>query len=89
MKADLELDVKDVSISSSNYRDTVRVEIRGVEVSELVSEVDDSSLYSEIPLDEFIQWADVSNKLSDILKCLNPDEIIAWLRDKGFLSDGD
>lgn len=85
MKIDLEVKATGVEVSPSGYRDFVDVEIRGVDVTDMLSEIQGPVLYEEIDLDDFIDWADGKGKSSDILARLNADEVIEWLRSNGRL----
>ncbi|UTJ46626.1 hypothetical protein NLZ15_17540 [Atlantibacter subterranea] len=80
MKIDLEVKATGVEVSPSGYRDFVDVEIRGVDVTDMLSEIQGPVLYEEIELDDFIDWADGKGKSSDILARLDADEVIDWLR---------
>ncbi|MHB9319271.1 hypothetical protein ACP3TG_09150 [Phytobacter diazotrophicus] len=85
MKIDLDLTVQSVEISTSGYRDFVNAEIHGVEVGDVISEIETTVLFAEIDLDDYIDWADSSGKTSEILYRLAPDEVITWLRVNGHL----
>lgn len=89
MRINLDITVQGVDVSTSGYRDFVKAEIRGVEVGDVISEIEPPVLFAEIDLDNYIDWADSSGKTPEILYRLSPDEVIAWLRVNGHLEDED
>lgn len=89
MAIDFKVKATGVEVSASGYRDSVDLEVRGVELTDLLSEIEDSALFSEIDLDEFIDWADGKGKASEILDRLDADDVISWLRSNGYLEGDD
>ncbi|ASE85517.1 TPA: hypothetical protein U2I11_001597 [Citrobacter koseri] len=87
MKIDLDLKAQGVDVSTSGYRDFVNAEIRGVEVDDVLEEIESDVLFAAIDLPDYIDWADNNSKLPEILDRLSPDEVISWLRDNGHLED--
>lgn len=87
MKIDLDLKAQGVDVSTSGYRDFVNAEIRGVEVDDVLEEIESDVLFAAIDLPDYIDWADNNSKLPEILDRLSADEIISWLRDNGHLED--
>lgn len=85
MKIDLDIKAQGVDVSTSGYRDFVNAEIRGVEVGDVLEEIENGVLFAAIDLPDYIDWADTNSKLADILDRLSADEIIDWLRDNGHL----
>lgn len=85
MKIDLDIKAQGVDVSTSGYRDFVNAEIRGVEVGDVLEEIEKDVLFAAIDLPDYIDWADTNSKLADILDRLSADEIIDWLRDNGHL----
>lgn len=89
MKIDLDISAQDVGVSTSGYRDSVSVAVRGVEIEDLLASIECNALFSAIELEDYIDWADGNSKVPEILDRLSPDEVIAWLRENGHLEDGD
>ena len=89
MEIDFNVKATGVEVSTSGYRDSVEVEVRGVELTDLLSEIEESALFPEIDLEEFIDWADGKGKASEILDRLDADEVISWLRSNGHLEADD
>ncbi len=89
MAIDFKVKASGIEVSASGYRDSMDLEVRGVELTDLLSEIEDSALFSEIELDEFIDWADGKGKTSEILDRLDADEVISWLRSNGHLEADD
>ncbi|EOA4402496.1 hypothetical protein ACTWBQ_000043 [Citrobacter amalonaticus] len=87
MKIDLDLKAQGVDVSTSGYRDFVNAEIRGVDLEEVLEDIESDVLFAAIDLSDYIDWADNNSKLPEILDRLSADEIISWLRDKGHLED--
>jgi len=85
MEFDLKVKASGVDVSPSGYRDYIDVEVRGVDITDMLSEIQGSVLYEEIELDDFIDWADGKGKASDIISRLDADEVIEWLRSNGHL----
>ncbi|HDR2560599.1 hypothetical protein ACTJK1_23410 [Enterobacter sp. 22104] len=85
MAIDFEVKATGIDVSTSGYRDHVILEVRGVELSELVSEIEGKSLFQEIDLDDYIDWAEAAGHTEDVLERLNADDVIAWLRSNGHL----
>lgn len=88
MKIDLDLKAQGVDVSTSGYRDFVNAEIRGVEVNDVLDEIENDVLFAAIDLEDYIDWADNNSKLREILNRLSPEEIISWLRINGYLEGG-
>lgn len=89
MKIDLSLKAQGVDVSTSGYRDFINIDVHGVEVEEVLEEIEGDVLFSAIDLADYIDWADNNSKLPEILDRLSPDEVISWLRDHGHLDDSD
>ncbi|EDV5583685.1 hypothetical protein ZG65_003245 [Salmonella enterica subsp. salamae] len=89
MKIDLDIKAQGVDVSTSGYRDFVNVEVRGVELEEVLESLENDVLFSAIGLEDFVDWADSNSKLPEILDRLSPDEVISWLRDNGHLESND
>lgn len=87
MKIDFDVSAAGVDVSTSGYRDHLILEARGVELSDLISEIKEADLFDEIDLDNYIDWADGKGKASDVLGRLDADEVIAWLRSNGHLEE--
>ncbi|MCY1150507.1 hypothetical protein [Enterobacter asburiae] len=85
MAIDFEVKATGIDVSTSGYRDHVNLEVRGVELSDLVSEIEVYALFQEIDLDDYIDWAEATGHIEDILERLDADEVIAWLRSNGHL----
>lgn len=85
MTIDFEVKATGIDVSTSGYRDHVNIEVRGVELSDLVSEIEVYALFQEIDLDDYIDWAEATGHIEDILERLDADEVIAWLRSNGHL----
>lgn len=85
MKIDLDLKAQAVDVSTSGYRDFVNAEVRGVDLEEVLEDIEDNVLFPAINLADYIDWADNNGKLPEILDRLFPDEIIDWLREHGRL----
>lgn len=85
MAIDFEVKATGIDVSTSGYRDHFNLEVRGVELSDLVSEIEEKALFQEIDLDGYIDWAEASGHIEDILDRLDVDEVIAWLRSNGHL----
>lgn len=85
MAIDFEVKAKGIDVSISGYRDHVNLEVRGVELSDLVSEIEVYALFQEIDLDDYIDWAEATGHIENILERLDVDEVIAWLRSNGHL----
>ncbi|HDW1381629.1 TPA: hypothetical protein RK230_004701, partial [Enterobacter asburiae] len=82
---DFEVKATGIDVSTSGYRDHVILEVRGVELSDLVSEIEEKALFQEIDLDDYIDWVEAAGHIEDILDRLDVDEVIAWLRSNGHL----
>ena len=85
MTIDFEVKATGIDVSTSGYRDHVNLEVRGVELSDLVSEIEGKALFQESDLDDYIDWAEAAGHIEDILERLDVDEVIAWLRSNGHL----
>ncbi|HII3217386.1 TPA: hypothetical protein ACY3HR_004325 [Citrobacter freundii] len=85
MTIDFEVKATGIDVSTSGYRDHVILEVRGVELSDLVSEIEEKALFQGIDLDDYIGWAEAAGHIEDILDRLDVDEVIAWLRSNGHL----
>lgn len=85
MTIDFEVKATGIDVSTSGYRDHVILEVRGVELSDLVSEIEEKALFQEIDLDDYIDWVEAAGHIEDILDRLDVDEVIAWLRSNGHL----
>lgn len=85
MEIDFEVKATGIDVSTSGYRDHVNLEVRGVELSDLVSEIEEKALFQEIDLDDYIDWVEAAGHIEDILDRLDVDEVIAWLRSNGHL----
>lgn len=85
MAIDFEVKATGIDVSTSGYRDHVNLEVRGVELSDLVSEIEVYALFQEIDLDDYIDWAEATGHIEDILERLDVDEVIAWLRSNGHM----
>ncbi|HHA1263871.1 TPA: hypothetical protein ACOELY_004046 [Enterobacter kobei] len=85
MTIDFEVKATGIEVSTSGYRDHVNLEVRGVELSDLVYEIEGNALFLEIDLDEYVDWAEASGHIEDILERLDVDEVITWLRSNGHL----
>ncbi|ASK00176.1 hypothetical protein ACS6I8_19460 [Enterobacter kobei] len=85
MAIDFEVKATGIDVSTSGYRDHVNLEVRGVELSDLVSEIEVYALFQEIDLDDYIDWAEATGHIEDIFERLDADEVIAWLRSNGHL----
>ncbi|WGL85428.1 hypothetical protein QFB84_15070 [Enterobacter hormaechei] len=80
MAIDFEVKATGIDVSTSGYRDHVNLEVRGVELSDLVSEIEGKALFQEIDLNDYIDWAEAAGHIDDILDRLDADDVIAWLR---------
>lgn len=89
MKIDLDIKVQGVDVSTSGYRDFVNAEVRGVELEEVLEDIEGDVLFPAIELADYIDWADNNSKLPEILDRLSPDEVITWLREHGHLENCD
>ncbi|QMN62810.1 hypothetical protein HVW67_10020 [Citrobacter freundii] len=85
MAIDFEVKATGIDVSTSGYRDHVNLEVRGVELSDLVYEIEGKALYQAIDLDDYIDWAESAGHIEDILDRLDADDVIAWLRSNGHL----
>ncbi|QIP19107.1 hypothetical protein HA514_05505 [Enterobacter kobei] len=85
MTIDFEVNATGIDVSTSGYRDHVNLEVRGVELSDLISEIEGKALFQEIDLDDYIDWAEAAGHTDDILDRLDAHEVIEWLRRKGHL----
>ncbi|MET6795470.1 hypothetical protein ABNU38_13965 [Citrobacter braakii] len=85
MKIDLDIKAQGIDVSTSGYRDFVNVEIRGVEIKEVLGEIENPMLFAAIDMDEYIEWADSHSRLPQILELLSADEVIEWLHENGHL----
>ncbi|MBC1185873.1 hypothetical protein HII27_09090 [Kluyvera sp. SCKS090646] len=89
MKIDLDIKAQGVDVSTSGYRDFVNAEVRGVELEEVLEDIEDGTLFPAIELSNYIDWADNDGKLPEILERLSPDDVITWLREHGHLGNSD
>ncbi|MGL4725666.1 MAG: hypothetical protein ACRCWW_14370 [Scandinavium sp.] len=87
MKIDFDVSAAGVDVSTSGYRDHLNLEVRGVEISDLLSSIDETVLFDGIDLEDYIDWADGKGKAPDVLGRLDADEVIAWLRSNGHLEE--
>ncbi|EQA1641336.1 TPA: hypothetical protein U2L98_000540 [Enterobacter hormaechei] len=85
MAIDFKVKATGIDVSTSGYRDHVNLEVRGVQVSDLVSEIEGKALFQEIDLDDYIDWAEAAGHIDDILDRLDADDVIAWLHSNGYL----
>lgn len=89
MKIDLNITAQGVDVSTSGYRDFVNAEVRGVELGDVLADIEDDALFQAIELSDYTDWADNNGKLPEILDRLSPDEVITWLREHGHLENSD
>ncbi|WP_275166350.1 hypothetical protein [Citrobacter koseri] len=54
MKIDLDLKAQGVDVSTIGYRDFVNAEIRGVEVDDVLEEIESDVLFAAIDLPDYI-----------------------------------
>lgn len=67
MAIDFEVKATGIDVSISGYRDHVNLEVRGVELSDLVSEIEGKALFQEIDLGDYIDWAEAAGTLKTFL----------------------
>lgn len=84
MTIDIEFKCKSATVSGSKW-DVVNVEIDSVDVHELLESIGDKRVFESIELDDYIDSAEAAWHTDDILERLNADEVIEWLRRKGYL----
>ena len=77
MKIDLDLKAQGVDVSTSGYRDFVNAEIRGVELDDVLEDIEGEVLFASIDLPDYIDWAEKNSKLPEILERVSPDEVIS------------
>lgn len=86
MTIDIEFKCKSATVSGSKW-DVVNVEIDSVDVHELLEAIGDKTVFESIELDDYIDSAEAAGHTDDILERLDADEVIEWLRRKGYLED--
>ncbi|MDJ5447035.1 hypothetical protein LEK61_15200 [Salmonella enterica] len=84
MTIDIEFKCKSATVSGSKW-DVVNVEIDSVDVHELLEAIGDKKVFESIDLDDYIDSAESAGHTDDILDRLDADEVIEWLRRKGYL----
>jgi hypothetical protein len=83
-KISFEVNGSDVVIKPDDYRN-VRVEIDGVELSDLIEEIDDDdSILEVIGTDSVATWISNNNKMIDVLDELVTQEIAEYLESRGW-----
>jgi hypothetical protein len=83
-KISFEVNGSDVVIKPDDYRN-VRVEIDGVELSDLIEEIDDdNSILEVIGTDSVATWISNNNKMVDVLDELVTQEIAEYLESRGW-----
>lgn len=84
MTIDIEFKCKQATVSGSKW-DVVNVEIDSVDIQELLEAIGDKRVFESIDLDDYIDSAEAAGHTDDILERLDADEVIEWLRRKGYL----
>lgn len=87
MKSNIELVAAGVEVTTTAYRDEVKVCINQVEINSVLDEIGQESIFEWTELSDYVDWAEAKDKVSEILDRLSPDEVISWLRDNGHLEE--
>lgn len=87
MKSNIELVAAGVEVTTTAYRDEVKVCINQVEINSVLDEIGQESIFEWTEISDYVDWAEAKDKVSEILDRLSPDEVISWLRGNGHLED--
>ncbi|ECG8260412.1 hypothetical protein FO131_19770 [Salmonella bongori] len=78
------VEATDAVIKAQNYQE-VRVELDGVELSDLVEDIDDNeSILESIGISNVGEWVNSRARISDILDELDTQEIAEYLERRGW-----
>ncbi|EIX6431231.1 hypothetical protein MKU92_000048 [Salmonella enterica] len=78
------VEATDVVIKAQNYQE-IRVELDGVELSDLVEDIDDNeSILETIGISNIGEWLNSRARISDILDELDTQEIAEYLERRGW-----
>ncbi|ECI5353050.1 hypothetical protein GYD59_001940 [Salmonella enterica] len=78
------VEATDVVIKAQNYQE-IRVELDGVELSDLVEDIDDNeSILETIGISNIGEWINSRARISDILDELDTQEIAEYLERRGW-----
>lgn len=83
-KISLYLTSLDVTVTPDNYNH-IRVEIDGVELSEVIEEIaDNPSILNTIGTDEICEWINGENKTTEILDEMDTQSVAEYLERRGW-----
>ncbi|EKS4617617.1 hypothetical protein QB788_003466 [Salmonella enterica] len=83
-KTSFVVEATDVVIKAQNYQE-IRVELDGVELSDLVEDIDDNeSILETIGISNIGEWINSRARISDILDELDTQEIAEYLERRGW-----
>lgn len=78
------VEATDVVIKAQNYQE-IRVELDGVELSDLVEDIDDNeSILESIGISNVGEWINSRARISDILDELDTQEVAEYLERRGW-----
>ncbi|ENA9695597.1 hypothetical protein ABG299_001089 [Salmonella enterica subsp. enterica] len=78
------VEATDVVIKAQNYQE-IRVELDGVELSDLVEDIDDNeSILESIGISNVGEWVNSRARISDILDELDTQEVAEYLERRGW-----
>ncbi|MBZ7262455.1 hypothetical protein FMK81_13155 [Klebsiella oxytoca] len=83
-KISFEVIATDATIKPDDYRN-IRVEVDGVNLSDLIENIDDNeSVLSIIDVENIAEWISSENKLTEMLGYFNDQEVFEYLRSNGW-----